>query len=209
MSNTWLCDGCGKEFDKEDEATKHEIECLEFKPKKEKEIGFVLAEEVPEAKSLSRDETVKAQALFEQKRREKEALIEHKRIEEQNKKREQERQIFLKKLISEELNELEDHSYISMESKERFPYHTLYISLIQIVAFLALFFFIILGIVVLDNPIAAFTFFGVGCAVFFFTILSAEVVRFALDFHDSNYINTNVRIKTLKVLEKINENLKK
>jgi hypothetical protein len=161
-------------------------------------------------KRLEEEEKMKVQALIEQKRMKKQALIEQKRIEEENKKREQERKIFFKKLISEELNELEDHSYISMESKNRFPYHTYYISIIRTTSALVLIVFAIFGLFLLEDSLfLAFVSFLYGAIMFFLIMLSSEIIRLILDFHDSNYTNTKVRIKTLKVLEDISKSLKK
>jgi hypothetical protein len=43
----------------------------------------------------------------------------------------------------------------------------------------------------------------------FSILLSSEIIRFMLDFHDSNYTNTKVRIETLKVLKEISKKLRR
>jgi len=103
------------------------------------------------------------------------------------------------------------NSFRFMHSNRRFPFHTLYIDFIRILAGLFFILFILLALhsLWLSRFLEFFIFAFAAIAGTFSILLSSEIIRFILDFHDSNYTNTKVRIKTLKVLEKINENLKK
>ena len=213
MSNTWLCDGCGKEFDKEDEATKHEIRCPEFKAKKEKEeaeevanlniLRIMSKEEITEAvvkqkeivTQKENDVKVRAKILRiadelgkegrkEQKTSQKELTIESNILKTERARltvvqdisseifiaseeaakfkaqrdkeaaklkaqrdKEAKQAALLKAYTDKQKAELKVHSYSWMDSAQRFPYHTLYISLIQIIAFLVLIVFIIFGFI--------------------------------------------------------------
>jgi hypothetical protein len=106
---------------------------------------------------------------------------------------------------------IRENSFRFMHSNRRFPFHTLYIDFIRILAGLFFSLFTILALHSLWwSRFPEFFIFMVAAIVGTFSILlSSEIIRFILDFHDSNYTNTKVRIKTLEVLEKINENLKK
>ena len=102
-------------------------------------------------------------------------------------------------------------SFKSMRSENRFPFHTLYMEFIRIVAALFAGFMVIMALWALSEEfiegfIAYLMIGGIGG---FSILLSSEVIRFILDFHDSNYANTKVRIETLKVLRDINNNIKK
>ena len=106
---------------------------------------------------------------------------------------------------------IRQNSFKFMHSDRRFPFHTWYIDIIRILAGLVFSLFIISALYSLwwSLFLEFFIFVFAAFVITFSILLSAEVIRFVLDFHDSNYTNTKVRIKTLKVLEKINENLKK
>ena len=103
------------------------------------------------------------------------------------------------------------NSFKFMHSDKRFPFHTLYIDFIRVLAGLFFILFVLLALYSLwwSRFLEFFIFVFAAVAGTFSILLSSEIIRFILDFHDSNYTNTKVRIKTLKVLEKINENLKK
>jgi len=103
------------------------------------------------------------------------------------------------------------NSFKFMHSDKRFPFHTLYIDFIRVLAGLFFILFVLFALYSLwwSRFLEFFIFVFAAVAGTFSILLSSEIIRFILDFHDSNYTNTKVRIKTLKVLEKINENLKK
>ena len=106
---------------------------------------------------------------------------------------------------------IQKNSFKFMHSDKRFPFHTLYIDFIRVLAGLFFILFVLFALYSLwwSRFLEFFIFVFAAVAGTFSILLSSEIIRFILDFHDSNYTNTKVRIKTLKVLEKINENLKK
>ena len=145
-----------------------------------------------------------------QKRRiEKKA--EHKQNEELKKINERNEQIriFKEARLQEEKLELRDYTYFSKEAKRRLPVLDIIKTILRFTSALYLLAGVLVFFIFLDNMQFGILILGICVTVAIQSLLLAELLIFLLDFHDTNHINTNVRIKTLKVLEKINENLKK
>ena len=175
----WYCDGCQDEFETEKEALEHEKTC-------KKAIDFVKSQE--EEKKLKEKIREDEKRLLEEKRqREREA-----RLHSQNK-------------ILEEEKELETFSYSTMNSDNRFPYLNTYISLLKIFAVLAIAIGIILFLMFADEGLEAFGLVFVIYSLFVALgfLLTSEIIRLLLDFHNNNHANTKVKIETLKILEKM------
>ena len=175
----WYCDGCRDEFETEKEALEHEKTC-------QKAIDFVKSKE--EEKKLKEKIREDEKRLLEEKRqREREA-----RLHSQNK-------------ILEEEKELEIFSYNTMNSDNRFPYLNTYISLLKIFAVLATVIGIILFLMFADQGLEAFGLVLVVYSLFVALgfLLTSEIIRLLLDFHNNNHANTKVKIETLKILEKM------
>jgi len=181
----WYCDGCQDTFETEKEALEHEKTC-------QKAIDFVKNQE--EEKKLKEKIKEEEKILLEEKRQ-----------------RNREAKLLLQNKILEEEKELELFTYHTMTSDNRFPYLNIYISLLKFFAVLAIFGGIVALVISADG--------GFGTIGFFFLIYSffaalgilvfSEVIRLLLDFHDNNHVNTKVKIKTLKILEKISDKLDK
>ena len=175
----WYCDGCRDEFETENEALVHEKTC-------QKVIDFVKSQE--EEKKLKEKIREDEKRLLEEKRqREREA-----RLHSQNK-------------ILEEEKELETFSYSTMNSDNRFPYLNTYISLLKLFAVLAIAIGIILFLMFADEGLEAFGLVFVIYSLFVALgfLLTSEIIRLLLDFHNNNHANTKVKIETLKILEKM------
>ena len=175
----WYCDGCRDEFETEKEALEHEKTC-------QKAIDFMKSQE--EEKKLKEKIREDEKRLLEEKRqREREA-----RLHSQNK-------------ILEEEKELEIFSYNTMNSDNRFPYLNTYISLLKLFAVLAIAIGIILFLMFADEGLEAFGLVLVVYSLFVALgfLLTSEIIRLLLDFHNNNHANTKVKIETLKILEKM------
>jgi Rad3-related DNA helicase len=112
--------------------------------------------------------------------------------------------------IAEEGDELDSFTYKSRESSKRFPTSTLLMDVYQFLAYLAIGAGIVIGLL-LFNELGAVAL-GIllaGVAIGINMLLVSELIKFLMDFHDVNYINTKVRIKTLEALQDISKKLKK
>ena len=181
----WFCDGCQKQFETEEEALGHEKTC-------QKAIDFMKSQE-------------KENKLKEKIREEEKRLLEEKR------QREREAKLHSQNKILEEEKELESFSYSTMNSDNRFPYLNTYISLLKIFAVLAIASGIILFLIFIDEGLDVFGLVFVIYSLFVALgfLLTSEIIRLLLDFHNNNHTNTKVKIETLKVLEKISKKLDK
>ena len=111
---------------------------------------------------------------------------------------------------------LRKHSFATMRSERRFPYHKMYQMLLPRIAVT---FFAIMMVLAMFALIDEFngnyglerfvTYVVVGLLGTFSLLLTKEVLRFFFDFHDTNYMNVKIQLETLKTLNEINENLKK
>ena len=124
-------------------------------------------------------------------------------------KRKEEIRLFKESRLQEEKVELRNYTYFSKEAKRRLPVLSTIKTILRFASALYLLagfmaFFIFLDVIEVGMFIL-----GICITLAIQSLLLAELLTFLLDFHDTNHTNTNVRIKTLKVLEKINENLKK
>jgi len=188
----WSCEGCNKEFEDKKSTEKHEAECsvLNAKLKKENDKRKKIRAERDEEYARLRAEREKENARIKAEREKEKARIRAEREKDE-----------------EEIN---SHSYTSMKSDRRFPYHTYYIGIIQVIAFLALIIYFFIGLMLIEEDLfLTLGMFIIGVISFFFIMLSGEVIRLILDFHDSNYTNTKVKIETLETLKEISKNLKK
>ena len=202
MSDVWTCDGCKEEFDAEEKALEHENNCPEA------------VEFVKNAKKAEEEERkLREKAIEKERKLKEEADAEERRLRKEQEKRRREEEIFLKNKLLEEENELGSFTYTSRHSENRFPYHIWYISVIRTVAGIILVFGF-LGFLILASEsgegfiFGLFIFLGSAIAAFF-TMLGSEIIRLLLDFHDNNYTNTKIRVKTLEALETISDKLKK
>ncbi len=116
----------------------------------------------------------------------------------------------LNKQIAEEGDELDSFTYKSRESSKRFPTNTLLIRVYQVAAICIVIFGILGGLLLLDaSTELGFGIMLVGVVIGINMLLVSEMIRFLMDFHDANYINTKVRIKTLEALQEISKKMKK
>jgi len=112
--------------------------------------------------------------------------------------------------IAEEGDELDSFTYKSRESSKRFPTNTLLIDVYQFLAYLAIGAGIVIGLLLFDEfGAVALGIILAGVAIGINMLLVSEMIKFLMDFHDVNYINTKVRIKTLEALQEISKKLKK
>lgn len=175
----WYCDGCQEKFETEEEALEHEKTC-------QKAIDFVENQE-------------KEKKLKEKIREDEKRLLEEKR------QREHEARLHSQNKILEEEKELETFSYSTMNSDKRFPYLNIYVSLLKIIAVLAIVGGILLFAMSADEGLGIFGFLFLIYSFFVALgfLMTTEIIRLLLDFHNNNHANTKVRIETLKVLEKM------
>ena len=70
---------------------------------------------------------------------------------------------------------------------------------------------IVLGLLLLDGlgEEIALGIIVIGAVIGINMLLISEMIKFLMDFHDANYINMKVRIKTLEALQDISKKLKK
>ena len=202
MSDVWICDGCKEEFDAEEKALEHEKTCQEA-------LEFVINPKKAEEK----ERKLKEEADAEERKLKEEADAEERKLRKEQEKRRREEEIFLKNKLLEEENELGSFTYASRHSENRFPYHIWYISVIRTIAIIILVFgflgFLILASESEDGFIFGLFIFLLSAIAAFFTMLGSEIIRLLLDFHDNNYTNTKIRVKTLEALETISDKLKK
>jgi hypothetical protein len=181
----WFCDGCQKQFETKEEALEHEKTC-------QKAIDFM--------KSQEEENKLKEKIKEEEKR-----LLEEKR------QRERESKLLLQNKILEEEKELELFTYHTMNSDNRFPYLNTYISLLKIFAVVAIVGGILIFVISIDEGLgilgSIFVIYSLFVALGF--LMTTEIIRLLLDFHNNNHTNTKVKIETLKVLEKISDKLDK
>ena len=115
--------------------------------------------------------------------------------------------------IAEEGDELDTFTYKSRESSKRFPTNTTLIGVYRFLAYLAVGAGIVIGLLLLGvgggGAGAALGIILVGGVIGINLLLVSEMIKFLMDFHDANYINTKVRIKTLEALQEISKQLKK
>ncbi len=116
-----------------------------------------------------------------------------------------------KKRHIDESTVIRNNSFRSMHSDQRFPIHIWYIDIIRVFAFLFFMSFTIAALYslwwLMFGPFVIFM--SAAIVGTFSILLSSEIIRFMLDFHDSNYTNTKVRIETLKVLKEISKKLRR
>ena len=113
--------------------------------------------------------------------------------------------------IAEEGDELDSFTYKSRESSKRFPTNTTLIGVYRFLAYLAVGAGIVIGLLLLGDGggVAALGIILAGVAIGINMLLVSEMIKFLMDFHDANYINTKVRIKTLEALQEISKKLRK
>ena len=181
----WYCDGCNDKFETEKEALEHEKKC-------QKAIDLAKRQE-------------------EEKKRREEADKERLLLEEEKRQREREKKILLQNKILEEEKELELFTYYTMSSDNRFPYLNTYISLLKIFAVVAIVGGILIFVISADEGLGILGFIFVIYSLFVALgfLLTSEIIRLLLDFHNNNHTNTKVKIETLKILEKISNKLDK
>ena len=114
----------------------------------------------------------------------------------------------LEQQIAEEGDELYSFTYKSRESSKRFPTNTLLIGVYKWAAIGAVVFGV-LGGVILGGGVFGLVIIVIGVVIGINMLLVSEMIKFLMDFHDVNYINTKVRIKTLEALQEISKKLKK
>lgn len=164
-----------------------------------------LFDEALKEKEKEKERLEKIHQQKEKARKEELILLEKARKEKQDK------EIFLRNKILEEEAELSSFTYTSRSSENRFPYHIWYIDIIRTLAVVAVFLGFLGFIFLVEEGAGLFALFSLiwGLFVGFGLLLSSEIIRFLLDFHDNNHVNTKIRIKTLEMLEKISDNLNK
>ena len=176
----WVCDGCKDEFETEEETLEHEKTC-------KKAIDFMKKQE-------------------EEEKLKKKIREEEKRLLGEKQERERVTKLHSQNKILEEEKELETFTYQTMKSDNRFPYLNAYISLLRVLATLVLFGGIIIGLILLaDSDIGGLGLIILVNSIFAFIglLVTAEIIRLLLDFHNNNHTNTKIKIETLKVLEKM------
>ena len=115
----------------------------------------------------------------------------------------------LEQQIAEEGDELDSFTYKSRESSKRFPTNTLLIGVYEWAAIGAVVFGVLGGLILVDSGVFGLVIIVIGVVIGINLLLVSEMIRFLMDFHDANYINTKVRIKTLEALQDISKKLKK
>ena len=135
----------------------------------------------------------------------KEEEAERREIEAARRKKEAAQQIV------EEVIELDSFTYKTRESSKRFPTNTMLIGVYRFLAYLVVGACIVLGLLLLDGlgEEMALGIIVIGAVIGINLLLVSEMIKFLMDFHDANYINTKVRIKTLEALQEISKKLKK
>ena len=129
------------------------------------------------------------------------------KLRKENIRKEKEARKLRKQNELEENLELAKYTLVSREAKSRLPAFQIVRNLYLVLGTL----YLVAGIITIFI-IPSTLGFGVlallsGISILFF--FQAEIIRYFSDSHDANYMNLKVRIETLKVLEKIRENLKK
>ena len=147
-------------------------------------------------------ERIKNEAKLEAAQKEKTEELRKEKI-----RKEEEARKLRKQNELEENLELAKYTLVSREAKSRLPAFQMVRNLYLVLGTL----YIVAGIITIFIVPSTLGF-GVlallaGISILFF--FQAEIIRYFSDSHDANYMNLKVRIETLKVLEKISENLKK
>ena len=207
MSDVWFCDGCKEEFDAEEKALEHEKNC----PEAVEFVKNAKKAEEKERKLKEKERKLKEEAEERERKLKEEADAEERRLRKEQEKRRRVEELFLKNKLLEEENELGSFTYASRHSENRFPYHVWLISVIITIAY------VILGLGILGflialtdgDPFIGFLILLSSVIAAFFTMIVGEMIILLLDFHDNNYINTKIRVKTLEALETIRDKLKK
>ena len=196
----WVCNTCGKEFSTKEAAVIHEKnECEGLEDAAAEPFG--LTNTKTSASKLSSEDI--ARRKTEAKRRKEEEAV--------RRKKEAERRIKEAEELAEEGNELDSFTYKSRESSKRFPTNTTIISVYRLLAYLTVGAGIVIGLLSVDElgAAGALGVILVGVVIGITMLLASEMIRFLMDFHDVNYINTKVRIKTLEALQEISKKLRK
>ena len=176
-----------------------------------------------EEEATRRKEEAARKKVEEQRRKVKEAArkkkeVEHREIVEAawdedaaRRKKEAEELEKLNQQIAEEGDELDTFIYKSRESSKRFPTQTLMVGVFKVMAVLSVIGGLKSGVDMVDQAgiwVGILVFLG-GVVMGLFLLLVSEMIKFLMDFHDANYINTKVRIKTLEALQEISKKMKK
>jgi hypothetical protein len=190
---SWKCSICGEELESRKGAVYHEkYVCEGLKDKRsvlskdEKLIGEEVARRKEEAERRKEEEVA----------RRKEEAAAREKSEQQ---------------IAEEGDELDSFTYKSRESSKRFPTNTTLIGVYRMLGYIVIVICILIGVIVggEQGSFLGLIVVVVGVAIGINFMLVSEMIRFLMDFHDTNYINTKVRIKTLEALQEISKKLKK
>ena len=214
----WVCNTCGKEFSTKEAAVIHEKnECEGLndaktsasKHRKEEEPWkcSICGEKLESRKGAVYHEKYVCEVL---KDRRSVLSKDEKLIGEEVARRKEEREKS-EQQIAEEGDELDSFTYKSRESSKRFPTNTTLIGVYRFLAYLAVGAGIVIGLLLLGDGggVAALGIILAGVAIGINMLLVSEMIKFLMDFHDANYINTKVRIKTLEALQDISKKLKK
>jgi len=214
----WVCNTCGKEFSTKETAVIHEKnECEGLndaktsasKHRKEEEPWkcSICGEKLESRKGAVYHEKYVCEVL---KDRRSVLSKDEKLIGEEVARRKEEREKS-EQQIAEEGDELDSFTYKSRESSKRFPTNTTLIGVYRFLAYLAVGAGIVIGLLLLGDGggVAALGIILAGVAIGINMLLVSEMIKFLMDFHDANYINTKVRIKTLEALQDISKKLKK
>ena len=186
----WVCNTCGKEFSTKEAAVIHEKnECEGLEDAAAEPFG--LTNTKTSASKLSSEDI--ARRKKEAKRRKEEEAV--------RRKKEAERRIKEAEELAEEGNELDSFTYKTRESSKRFPTNTMLIGVYRFLAYLVVGACIVLGLLLLDGlgEGGALGIIVIGAVIGINLLLVSEMIKFLMDFHDANYINTKVRIKNTKV----------
>ncbi len=186
----WVCNTCGKEFSTKEAAVIHEKnECEGLNDAK-----------TSASKHRKEEEPWKCSICGEKLESQKGAVYHEKYVCEKSEQQ-----------FAEEGDELDSFTYKSRESSKRFPTNTTIISVYRLLAYLAIGAGIVIGLLSVDElgAAGALGVILVGVVIGITMLLASEMIRFLMDFHDANYINTKVRIKTLEALQEISKKMKK
>ena len=195
----WVCNTCRSEFSTKEAAVIHEKnECEGLKGHK-----TLASKRSREEAARKSDEQVEERLAAEKKGRREEEAVRRKVEAAAREKSEQQ--------IAEEDDELNSFTYKSRESSKRFPTNTTLIGVYRFLAYLAVGAGIVIGLLLLGDGGggAALGIILAGVAIGINMLLVSEMIKFLMDFHDANYINTKVRIKTLEALQEISKKLRK
>ena len=153
------------------------------------------------------DRIAETQRIIEEAELKKKNEADIEKLSKEKEEADRKARILREKIEMEEDEILSNYSFVTKEASNRLPMFDLVRTFFRGLGII----YLVIGVLVLIAFPNTLGVIGMGIALMAAVqlLFSAEIITFLSDFHDSNFINTKVRIETLKVLEKINENLKK